>query len=868
MRIRTKPRGRRGTIIPFVAIGLVAMMSFCALAIDVGMLAVARTEAQAVADSAALVGARTLNGSAASNNNYSAAGPAAVATAANGTILGKSVQASQVQTTIGKYYYDTIKSKFVAYPIDAGSVNDAGTNWSLASCTVSAAGNTAFSAIMGAGRLSIKATGTAVHRPRDVAIVIDLSGSMRFSSLLGIPYSGDRSTNNPDPAYPKFGHYSSSSAGMYQGQSVSTVSGYTYYASNTTASNSLSMNRPAIVADFFDGPNSSNPAFTPAGAGDSEGFVSGDRPLRKQGNGSGQAYATNFQDVNNGSTSKSTTLAAAFESTGYDSAALGTGGFKGYTQGPGYWGKTFFLWPPDPRGATTTTTASQHNNGAMDWRQRFFLKSDGVTPVNDNTLLWASDGDWLSPGSSSTYKINYRAILQWIKNTGPNPFPAKLQAGRILYYNKIPDPADTGLNTRMWGQYPVTDPDERFWKEFIDYVLGVCQKGSSSWLTSSASGSNIVSYTGYGDDYNWGTVRISAKPSGQSMDYRDNPSRPRAHFWFGPMMLVDFLGSYNMTNNFSDGRFAWMPGTAHEAPSYACKLGILGALSDIQNNHPNDQVSLIFYSTPRESSNDAGARFNNVRVPLGRDYSRMKDALFFPPSTLADGGASGLPRMFDAGSIEVPRPGGGTCFAMGLMLAFNQFSSEPTLRTFNPYPAPTGDAGGLGRSGAYKMVILETDGIPNTSATASLVSQSSGGANCSYYRIRYNSTNPSSSEYPSVANSGDNSSQVTSQIYDIAAKLCAKDTDPTPGFATSRKPVQIHCIGFGPVFETTSTNRAAALTTLQQIERIGNTQSSTTPNAWLPDYKIVTGSDDAVVQKLRTAVINIMQSGVQVSLIN
>src|SRR5262249_20106329 len=25
------------------------------------------------------------------------------------------------------------------------------------------------------------------------------------------------------------------------------------------------------------------------------------------------------------------------------------GYFNGYTQGPGYWGKTFFIWPPDPR---------------------------------------------------------------------------------------------------------------------------------------------------------------------------------------------------------------------------------------------------------------------------------------------------------------------------------------------------------------------------------------------------------------------------------------------------------------------------------------------------------------------------------------
>ena len=260
------------------------------------------------------------------------------------------------------------------------------------------------------------------------------------------------------------------------------------------------------------------------------------------------------------------------------------------------------------------------------------------------------------------------------------------------------------------------------------------------------------------------------------MDYRDNPNRPKAHFWFGPMMLVDFLGSYNMANYFSNDRFAWMPGTAHEAPSYACKLGIMAALSDIENNHPNDQVSLIFYSTPRSSSNDTGNRFNNVRVPLSRNYDRMKDALFFPPSTLDGYDTSNPPRPFASDNMEAPRPGGGTCFAMGLMLAYNQFSGSPSLQTYNPSPALTGDAGGLGRRGAYKLVILETDGIPNTAATASFVPVSSGGTgtNQSYYRVRYNSSYPSSSEYPSVAGYGDNSSQVTSQINSIASQICRR----------------------------------------------------------------------------------------------
>ena len=59
----------------------------------------------------------------------------------------------------------------------------------------------------------------------------------------------------------------------------------------------------------------------------------------------------------------SSTRNASWELDGYSNytsgslsnAAVGTRAdyasapFYGYTQGPGYYGKTFFIWPPDPR---------------------------------------------------------------------------------------------------------------------------------------------------------------------------------------------------------------------------------------------------------------------------------------------------------------------------------------------------------------------------------------------------------------------------------------------------------------------------------------------------------------------------------------
>ena len=90
----------------------------------------------------------------------------------------------------------------------------------------------------------------------------------------------------------------------------------------------------------------------------------GDVPLFKSG--STTTYATDVKDVLGSSTTN-----IIWELDGYSAYSAGTPDtsgtgsvpkvwtqvdysvsgtqFNGYTQGPGYYGKTFFLWPPDPR---------------------------------------------------------------------------------------------------------------------------------------------------------------------------------------------------------------------------------------------------------------------------------------------------------------------------------------------------------------------------------------------------------------------------------------------------------------------------------------------------------------------------------------
>jgi hypothetical protein len=243
-------------------------------------------------------------------------------------------------------------------------------------------------------------------------------------------------------------------------------------------------------------------------------------------------------------------------------------------------------------------------------------------------------------------------------------------------------------------------------------------------------------------------------------------------------------------------------------------------------------------------------------VGLSRNYTRMQESLWYPPETIGNSGATVSP--YDSDNMDVPRAVGGTCYSMGLMQAYNQFSANTSLQSFNP-AEPTGDAGGNGRKGAQKIVIFETDGAPNTTATATF---NNLGSYNSYYSIRYNSSNPSASDFPTgISQYSDNASTVTTQINTVCNRICALDTASPPGYSTPAKPVLIHCIGFGPVFAPSSSTRAAAISTLNQMQVIGGV------NDGMPSYKIIYGPESTVVSGLQQAFTQIMQSGVQVSLI-
>ena len=892
-----RPRHRRGTVLPLVALTIVAQLSFLALAIDLGMVAISKTQAQQAADLAALTAARSLNGSAASNYNQSAATTNAQNLLSYNRVLGQQIQASQLQLTYGSYDYSQTAQSFSAnYPPLNGSPTTA-----VTATVTTGSSPAAFSKVFGTQLLpNLSATAQAVHRPRDIALVMDLSSSMRYGTLLGFDIqTSTRATNNPDTLVPTFGQYSSNTG--LTGPTTNRTSiydNYTISPSNTTTGNSsynltyingfyqnAAYASPLIRAfDSFTSTDGGNtwtaptsgpppPQLPPSSYASVPG---GDVPLFKSG--STTTYAQTVKDVV-GSTSRN----ASWELDGYSNytngslsnAAQGQSSyanapFYGYTQGPGYYGKSFFIWPPDPRqplttandatqikqfltdfgyttndfastsvtttlsaginnsqtsltvpppsspsgpfpsapfrilvnnseimvvtsvaGTTTltltvqrgkdgtsaatsslgktvglltdrplkgifgvtTTTNSQNwpwpNDGGSslrsyltsnvylpgnlianrtlqttdpvyqqimrlyswnyvidnlgttpcDWRLRFFSNTN-----DDNTNIFnTSNGQLLTPGTGN-YTINYNEILRWITQSA-NPFPTQLRAGRVKYYGSIP----TSI-TGTWPSYGSTD--QRFWVEFIDHVLGFRQ-------TSAGNYQDVSAYAGYGSDFTWGTNAITTLPGSgtQYMSYTDNPDRPLLRYWFSPILMVDYLHNYNMYSQLPNSYYVMQPGDTYEAPVYTGRQAYQASINTVQNNHPNDWFTLVFYSEPRTSSSST-TRFNNVACPMGTNYNYAKAALFFPYSTInADGSANNTeitPYDADpstssvpsANFVDTPRPKGNTCFAMGLMLSYNQFAVTPTtdstLRSFvssSPITFPSGMAGGMDARG-------------------------------------------------------------------------------------------------------------------------------------------------------------------------
>ena len=922
---RTRQSTRRsGAVLPLVTICLVGLMAFVALAIDVGMMAVARTQAQAAADIAALAGARTLDGTP-SNNRPAAEAEAREAAKANQVLAAPVTDGQITLVQSGVYRYKTAAARFEA-DFDTQPVGNEAYGAMRVLLTLNM--DTAFGKILGVNAMRVSALATAVHRPRDIAISLDHSGSMRFSSEFNYP-AASANTNvtgslNPDPRYPRFGPWklypvatsqATSNPMQFGGAAYVDGGGEAHAANNLTTE---TRHGPAVVSNFqINADTNAVPAFvhngdlsggsfninntpvcTPTPESWSDQYApgyKGDRWPLKAGlamtNPTVADYAKHAADVlwNPPPAIGNGTRLAAWEQDGYDMPGLtfpNATGFQGYVMGPGYYGKSFYVWPPDPRftaGADpadpSATNPIQDTSGRYiaDWRKRFFLypssNSAAKGPaMDDNSRLWTPTGQWRDQGIGGNVQsvTNYDAVLKWIKS-GPQTLPPALRSGRVLYYSAIPDSIPVNWQTGVISAS--ASPDERFWKEYIDFVLGTGRHDRRKTL--------------YGDDVDntwggqtFGTPRITprAQLTGNPrpyMHYADTPVHPRLHTWFGPTTMLGFLAVNSDVMNYN-----WFAATTYEAQTWQLKAGMRSALNDIRRNHPNDLLTMNFWS-----SHDG---YNTPRAAMGKDYDRMEKALYYPFSRVGSMGnlasekrpyRNATPNANNPSGLnddnyggDIPSGDGGTNPSMGLMLAYNQFNWT------NGY---------TGRNGALKIVILETDGVANQRINGRLTPLGSAGR---YYWTE--GGNAGSAPAPSNGHP-----QALDPAITLAWHLCqdASGSRPWPafrgytngngvasagpparwgglptnggGFSTSRNQARVHTLAFGELFEpTTGSNlKKRAREFLVNMQIAGGTSPPTDTS--IEPYKIITGSSAERIEKLREALERIMQAGIQVALI-
>src|SRR5262249_2323925 len=144
------------------------------------------------------------------------------------------------------------------------------------------------------------------------------------------------------------------------------------------------------------------------------------------------------------------------------------------------------------------------------------------------------------------------------------------------------------------------------------------------------------------------------------------------------------------------------------------------------------------------------------------------------------------------------------------MLAYNQFSSR---------------TGYNGRRGAAKMLIFETDGVPNTRTTGTF--NNGGGDNSPFSALTGGG----------FVGHGDPTG--LSNAKAVVQQICNLDSASQPGYSTAKLPVRVHSIAFGNLFEQSNSTETMALQFLLDVQKIGATSAA--GDTSIENYKIIIG---------------------------
>jgi hypothetical protein len=184
---------RRASVVVQVALSLTFLIGFAALTIDIGTMYVARAELQRSADAAAMAAADQLSTTDMAEM-LAKAKAAAQDAAIRNAVLGKYAPldvGSDIE--FGKAVYDEATGRFV---FSAGTTPYDAVRVTTSRSAGSSGGplHLGFAKLFGQETKDVEAKATAMLIPRDIAVVIDLSGSMCYDSQL-------RSWNRTDGGY-------------------------------------------------------------------------------------------------------------------------------------------------------------------------------------------------------------------------------------------------------------------------------------------------------------------------------------------------------------------------------------------------------------------------------------------------------------------------------------------------------------------------------------------------------------------------------------------------------------------------------------------------------------------------------------------
>ncbi len=173
---------RRGAVVVQVAVMSTLIMGMGALTIDIGAMYVTQAELQAAADSAALAAAARLGGSDGGVSPQDLARESAMEFAERHRLGRYGLQMDPNDVEFGRATFDASSGRFDFTPQSSGNVDSIRVTARRSTGSSNGALPMTFANIFGFSSKDLWANATATLIPRDISVVIDLSGSMTYDS--------------------------------------------------------------------------------------------------------------------------------------------------------------------------------------------------------------------------------------------------------------------------------------------------------------------------------------------------------------------------------------------------------------------------------------------------------------------------------------------------------------------------------------------------------------------------------------------------------------------------------------------------------------------------------------------------------------